>query len=186
MRQIARKIANELSPRGKKVSFLFIDSSRIAAARWGEAEQKLRFVFKMETNRNQKIIILIDDIDCLMMKRGLQIAQEWHYSINSIIFHELDLLDPSQKIILATTNQKDLIDDALRSRLYYYQVPEYSIEDLLWITERSIMKFPAEIRKRLMDVMKNYFDNESKNNKALNMRDVQHALIQNYIKFLVE
>jgi SpoVK/Ycf46/Vps4 family AAA+-type ATPase len=113
------------------VSLYFVDTASIAAPRWGDAETALRDVFN--TDDSQKRVVLFDDIDCLMMKRGLDVAREWHYSINAAMFHRLDDINPRQLMVTATTNRPDLIDDALRSRLYSLKISVPTQDELLKI-----------------------------------------------------
>ena len=83
-----------------------------------------------EMGRDSKVIILFDDIESLMMARGANIAKEWHYSINSVLFHEMDKLDPTHTLVAATTNRFDLVDEALATRLFCIDVPPTNEEGL--------------------------------------------------------
>ena len=49
---------------------------------------------------------------------------------HSILFHELDALDPYQTIVCATTNRPDLVDEAIKTRLYTIEAPEIPIKHL--------------------------------------------------------
>jgi SpoVK/Ycf46/Vps4 family AAA+-type ATPase len=117
------------------VHWMFIDGASIAAPKWGDAEKALRKVFQTaeqlsKEQKNPKLIIHFDDVECLMMARGAELAKEWHYSINSILFHEIDRLDPFSSIVCATTNRPDLVDAALRDRLLIIEVPPPPVEQL--------------------------------------------------------
>src|SRR5690606_36320603 len=108
--EIIRQIARKLDKRLNNVFFLFIDGASIASPKWGDAEKKLRDVFHYvsrveKQGKNPKLIILFDDIESLMISRGADLAKEWHYSINSILFHEVDRINPTNTIICATTNR---------------------------------------------------------------------------------
>ena len=136
--EIVKQVARKLDRRLGNVRWLFIDGASIATPRWGDAEKALRRVFKTADQlskeyRNPKLIIHFDDVECLMMARGVELAKEWHYSINSILFHEIDRLDPFSMIICATTNRPDLVDDALRDRLFVIEVPPPPIEQLRFL-----------------------------------------------------
>lgn len=127
------KLARKTPPIAVEVRF--IDSSVVAAPHWGEAEKRLSDAFNIRVDGNERAILIIDDIDGLLITRGSEIAKEWHYSINSVIFHRLDMVDPTRAMVIATTNRPDLIDEALRSRLYGIRVEEPRPDELLGIVE---------------------------------------------------
>jgi AAA+ superfamily predicted ATPase len=58
------------------------------------------------------------------------LAKEWHYSINSILFHELDALNPYDTIVCATTNRPDLVDEAIKTRLYSIKIQSTPLDNL--------------------------------------------------------
>jgi SpoVK/Ycf46/Vps4 family AAA+-type ATPase len=141
--EIVKQVARKLDRRLGNVHWLFIDGASIAAPKWGDAEKALRRVFNIaeqlsKEHRNPKLIIHFDDVECLMMARGVELAKEWHYSINSILFHEIDRLDPFSMVICATTNRPDLVDDALRDRLFVIEVPPPPIEQLRFVIKEIL------------------------------------------------
>lgn len=195
-KQVARLVAIKLSEVGlRDVSFLFVNSANIAAAKWGEAERKLKTIFNPSKNPSAKLIILFDDIDCLMIKRGANVAVEWHYSINSILFHELDKINPSKIIVIATTNRTDLIDDALRSRLYFYEIESLSLDDLQFITKEIIKKLNIEgndknklmqrVNESIIRLDKDVQLGKIPNKISPNIRDIQHFITKIYIEEMV-
>lgn len=126
--EIVKQVARKLDARFPSVKYSLIDGASIAAPKWGEGERNLRYAFhSIDEIRNQqpdaKMVVLFDDIESLMITRGADTAKEWHYAINSILFHELDALDPTRILVCATTNRPDLVDEAIRTRLYPIQVP---------------------------------------------------------------
>ncbi|MFQ6061278.1 MAG: AAA family ATPase, partial [Thermoplasmata archaeon] len=135
--EIVKQAARRLDTVLGAVYLKMVDGASIAAPRWGDAERRLRQVFEKadDTNRDSKIIILFDDIECLMITRGVELAKEWHYSINSILFHELDSLDPYHTIVCATSNRIDLVDQALKTRLHPITAPSLTLEQLKGIVE---------------------------------------------------
>jgi SpoVK/Ycf46/Vps4 family AAA+-type ATPase len=133
--EIIKQVAKKLDRRIGNVFWLFVDGASIAAPRWGDAEKSLKEIFQHAGQlkikyKNPKVIIHFDDIECLMITRGVEIAKEWHYSINAILFHEIDRLDPTCEIICATTNRPDLVDVALKDRLYRIEVPPLPLDQL--------------------------------------------------------
>jgi len=184
VKQVARIVGNEIK---RDVYFILIDSADIAAAKWGEAERKIKYYFNAPLKPEERLIILIDDIDCLMIKRGANVAVEWHYSINSILFHELDKIDPTNMILIATSNRTDLIDDALRSRLYFYNVKDLTLDDLNDVLEDVIKnlsideKYEEKLKKRVYEYLL-----DEKSSKSPNIRDIQHYLTKVYIREMLK
>ena len=155
--QVAKKIIEEGFP---DTQIIFIDGGEIASPKWGEAEEKLNSVFEVGS---WKKMIIIDDIESLMMSRGAAIAKEWHYSINSVLFHRLDMLDPKKCIVLATTNRIDLVDDALKSRLYPLEIPKVPKEDLIIFLKnicKEIEKINEELANRIFNKIKQKIEKE--------------------------
>jgi SpoVK/Ycf46/Vps4 family AAA+-type ATPase len=143
--EIVKQATRKLDRRMGNVHWMFVDGATIASPKWGDAEKALRKVFLMSEllrreQKDPKLIIHFDDIESLMMARGTELAKEWHYSINSILFHEIDRIDPFTNIICATTNRLDLVDTALRDRLFVINVPPPPVADL------------AKVIKEILDV----------------------------------
>lgn len=192
-KQTARLVAEELSDKGKKLKYIFVDSANIAAARWGEAEDTIKDLFRIPIDKDLRHILIMDDIDCLMIKRGASVAVEWHYSINSVLFHELDRIDPSNVIVIATSNRTDLIDDALRSRLYYYEIKPISIGDLKLIAWEIIKNLHIENKRDLKDRVYeslNQLEKDISEKKierdVPNIRDIQHFITKIYIQEMLK
>lgn len=177
--EIAKQAAKLLCDNLKglyEVRLLFVDSADIATPKWGEAEERLRKIFKFcEGNKNAKFLILFDDIDCLMMRRGGSISKEWHYSINSILFHELDKLNPSNAIVIATTNRPDLIDEALRSRLYSIPVEPPPFEELIEIARELLES--SGLSNNQMKMLLKRIEPKLKELKNPTIRDVHHMIV---------
>lgn len=147
IKQVARDIGTNLSGHGFKTYFLLVDGADIAAPKWGDAEKNLKSVFKKafelqkkaSKDTKVKVILLFDDIESLVLRRGVDLAKEWHYSINSILFHELDDINPSETIMFATSNKPELVDDAVLTRLYPITFQPLS-SDQLMLKVDSILK----------------------------------------------
>lgn len=192
-KQAARSVAEKLKEKGKKLRYLLVDSADIAAARWGDAENAIKNIFKGFNNEEVKHILILDDIDCLMIKRGATVAVEWHYSINSVLFHELDRINPSNVIVIATSNRTDLIDDALRSRLYTYEIQSIPLDDLKRIAWEMIKGLDISGKKNLeirVNELLNQLAKDIKEKKIqrdpLNIRDVQHLITRIYVQEMVK
>jgi len=161
------------------VTLRFIDSSIIAAPHWGEAEGNLAKVFSFGMEENGRYILLVDDIECLMLTRGSEIAKEWHYSINSVIFHRLDMLDPTRVIVIATTNRSDLIDEALRSRLYSLTVPlprKDELHEIAYYMAKNLGL--GEYAKEVANAVIRKLDTL----ESPTLRDIQHSIIEECVE----
>lgn len=182
--EIVKQIARKLDRRYRDVYLLFVDGSSIASKGWGEAEQKLKGIFsKAEEEKNKKIIILLDDIESLFMARGASLSKEWHFSINSVLFHQLDNIDPSRTIVFATTNRLDLVDEAIKSRLYSVSFPNPSIDQLMVFYEYKMKDFLKEwqyktIKERVENDLKIFMEKNGK----ISIRDIEKAIISNCIE----
>ncbi len=50
-------------------------------------------------------------------------AESWHIAQNNVFFHELDGIDTSKMVVILTTNRYDLLDKAIKDRLYSVEFP---------------------------------------------------------------
>lgn len=180
-KQAVRRLAFELG----EVYLRFVDSAKIARPEWGKAEELLASQFVEEPGKH--VVLLLDDIDCLLIKRGSEVAKEWHYSINALLFHNLDnITNPANILVIATTNRPRLIDYALRSRLYSITVPPPSIEELEQVTRNLLEEnWPFSMRDSGKDLMEEIIKTvigELKKKKHPSFRDVQHLIVTQCIE----
>jgi len=139
---VARRVAYELAqrfrdpagPEGESAVVLaLIDGAEIARARYGESEERIREVFKRAergfTAPGQRSIILFDDVESVLMRRGSDQAKEWHFSQDSVFFHSVDELDTSRTAVFLTSNRPDLVDEAILDRFlnYSFGVPDLEL-----------------------------------------------------------
>jgi len=132
------------------VVLVVIDGSDIARGRYGDSEERLAELFEYardgeahghshgyahghrhEGDAMRRTVLLFDDVESLFMARSAGMAKEWHFSQNSVFFHNLDELDTSHTAIVLTTNRFDLLDEALVDRLLAYEFPTPSTDVLL-------------------------------------------------------
>jgi hypothetical protein len=186
VKQVTRRLANELEGQAN-IRFIPVDSAVIASPRWGESEAVFQDIFSHVKTlshevKNPKHIILFDDIESLMLARGMQAAREWHYSLNSVFFHLVDNQNPSETLIFATTNRVDLMDVAIRTRLYSVEVPNAPIEVLLQSAGSLLdsMLGPNQTggKKRVLEDVANRL----KNIQHPNIRDTRQFTIMSCIE----
>ncbi|MHB2036117.1 MAG: ATP-binding protein [Nitrososphaerales archaeon] len=138
VRQVARRVA--LNLKGKAdVRLIPVDSSIVASPKWGESEQVFQSLFSYVKNihhtaNNPKVILLFDDIESLLLARGMSAAREWHYSLNAVFFHLVDSMNPFESMVFATTNRIDLMDAAVTTRLYSVELSNVPLKELLRYT----------------------------------------------------
>ena len=178
--EIVKQVSKKVAEAYPNVKILFVDGADIASPKWGEAEKKLQSVFEMSDY--EKRIIIFDDIESLMMSRGADIAKEWHYSINSVLFHALDFLDPSKCVVLSTTNRIDLVDEALKSRFYLIEIPEVPKEELYKLLDRTLtrIEIPEDVKREIASKIREKIDSM----KVKDLRGVMYeiaVLVFNYI-----
>jgi transitional endoplasmic reticulum ATPase len=104
---LAKAVANETH-----AHFISINGPEIVGKFAGEAEEKLRRIFK-NAQKNAPAIIFVDEIDAIASKR------DDLYGIEGRIVAQLltlmdGLKDRGQVIVIAATNRPDAIDSALR------------------------------------------------------------------------
>lgn len=175
VKQSARNINDKLGVAGP-VKFLLIDGASIAAPKWGDAEKKLRKVFsEIENPGKAKLILLFDDIESLMLTRGTDLAKEWHYSINSILFHELDKINPSNCMIFATTNRPDLVDEAIMTRLYHIEAPSLPLDQLLKVVDQILDSSYVEEFKK--DKIRQVIKDRLAKMESPTIRDARHITV---------
>jgi len=183
--EVIKQVAHQLDRRMGNVFYVFVDGASIASPKWGDAEKTLRRVFnKVEELQNgkekSKLVILFDDIESLVIARGESLAKEWHYSINSVLFHEIDALDSSKIMVCATTNKPELVDDALRSRLYSIKVPNASLDDLSKIVGEILDA--SRINDTNKKEVRGIVINELKKIEKPTIRDAQQLTVINCIE----
>jgi SpoVK/Ycf46/Vps4 family AAA+-type ATPase len=143
---MARVLAKEL-----QLSLFFVDGSVIARELYGQSERQIVKVF---TNaRKKRSLILIDDAESVFPDRDWMKGESWHVAQNNILFHQIDELDTSQTSLIMTTNKFQLLDSALRDRLYAIEFPPIDQETALEVAkmkcaEKEIDSAGAEARIR--------------------------------------
>ena len=116
-----------------------------------------------------------------MLARSSEIAKEWHFSINAVLFHQLDLVDPSKTFVFATTNRPDLVDEALRDRLYSIPFSLPSRESLIEIA-RYQLRAMGDIREQHQAEILKAIEDELDRRKSLTIRDVERLVVMECVE----
>jgi len=181
VKQLAYKVAKKLKPANIRVELIFVNSSDISSGQVGGAEQKLAGIFNQE-DQETKYIIFFDDIDCIFLNRNSKKSQNglmegWLYRINSTLFHELDMIDPRRIIFVATSNIIKMVDNALETRLYRFDVPKFTRAQLLTIMKKRIPR-ALEGKEELITLVKQ----ELESTEHPNIRYLESLITRFFIK----
>lgn len=174
---VANKIAKELG-----ACLIFVDGASIAKAKYGDSEQAIKKIFaKPRQSTNNKFILLFDDVESLFMSReAMGLVREWHFSQNSVFFHEVDELDTSKAAIILTTNRFDLVDDAIKDRFYNIEFPNPSLDTMIKIMRK---KATRQIDKDKVNSMEEYMKSHSEDFRSI--RDVLRFVTKEYVDSIV-
>ncbi|MSP97092.1 MAG: AAA family ATPase [Betaproteobacteria bacterium] len=179
-----------------EVVLVIVDGSDIARGRYGESEERLAELFEFardgETHGHghgaghghshdddamRRTVLLFDDVESLFMSRSAGGAKEWHFSQNSVFFHNLDELDTSHTTVVLTTNRYDLLDDAVIDRLVPYQFAPPTLDALVEVA-REKARAQHLGAKELALVLKAIQEESG----AQSVRDVERLVTRAYIK----
>jgi SpoVK/Ycf46/Vps4 family AAA+-type ATPase len=155
---LARRLAYELCQRfdngGKpgvtqdEVVMILVDGADLARGLYGDTEEQLRQIFALartppgrghhvhdgtphthDDSPARRTVLLFDDVESLFMHRASANAKEWHFSQNSVFFHQIDALDTGHIAVVLTTNRIDLLDEAIIDRFipYAFDLPPVDV-----------------------------------------------------------
>ncbi len=122
---MAKALARDLS-----VDLFFVDGADIARGLYGQSEERISDLFRTAEKR-AKSVILIDDAESVFPTRDWQKGQSWHVAQNNVFFHRLDNVNTAKMIVILTTNRFDLIDKAIKDRLYTIEIPQPDTKTLV-------------------------------------------------------
>ncbi len=168
---MVKALARELG-----VPLLFVDGSDIARPRYGESEQLISELFSSHAGGQR--IILIDDAESVFPRRDWVKGEAWHIAQNNVLFHELDQLDTANVSVILTTNQFELMDKALISRLLELPFPLPARETMVQVAkdrcdELMVPWQPVASVLELSDQHKN-------------IRDVEKLVLEYYVEQAIE
>ncbi len=181
--EIAKQVARQTKQSYPETKILFVDGSDIAAPRWGDAEKRIKAIFEVPKQTEERRIIIFDDIESLLLSRSADIAKEWHFSINSVLFHSLDFLDTTKCVVLATTNRIDLVDEALKNRLRLVKVDNVPADALIDLTKNTILTIDGlnqEVKMNLINKVKIKIET----GKITTIREAMSEITENLFSYL--
>ncbi len=131
---IGKTLAKELN-----CQLIFIDGADIARSLYGQSERQISILFQ-KAKEYRYSIVLIDDCESIFPKRDWIKGESWHLAQNNVFFHQIDDLDSSKISVILTTNRFDLIDKAIKDRLYNIKFPKPNQKTLISIAKRKCLK----------------------------------------------
>jgi SpoVK/Ycf46/Vps4 family AAA+-type ATPase len=155
------------------IPLLFVDGATIARHLYGQSEQQVQAVF--EEAKRKKAIILIDDAESVFPDRDWIKGESWHVAQNNILFHCLDNLDTSKTIVIMTTNKYNLLDKALKDRLYPMEFPQLDFKTMLEIAKEKCLEKGLDFK----DVEKEIKSNPE---KYKSVRAIEKMINERYIE----
>lgn len=166
---MAKVLAKELS-----IALFFVDGSVIARELYGQSERQVVKVFSLAQKKSS--LILIDDAESIFPDRNWMKGESWHIAQNNILFHQIDNMDTSKTCLVMTTNKYQLLDSALKDRLYSIAFPELDLETAL-----EIAKMKCEEKGVDVDSVLEKVRSEGGNNFRSG-RAIEKLIIEEYIE----
>jgi SpoVK/Ycf46/Vps4 family AAA+-type ATPase len=151
---------------------IFIDGADIARPLYGQSEMQVSNVFG-ESKKHRYSVIVIDDCESVFPTRDWAKAESWHIAQNNVFFHELDNVDTSKTLVILTTNRYDLLDKAVKDRLYSIEFPLPSKEALQEIAEFKCAQLRMKPDSALMQV---------ENSSFKTVRELETFIMERYIE----
>ena len=159
------------------VPILFVDGSTIARSLYGQSEEQVMDIFKEASSK--KSIILIDDAESVFPDREWTKGQSWHVAQNNILLHVLDNINTSKTIVIMTTNKYNLLDVALKDRLYPIEFDYLDEKTLL-----EIAKEKASDKGIDFEIIKKEITSNLENYKSV--RAIEKLIEETYIEGLIK
>lgn len=182
---LAQRLAYELGLRPRQagepghVTAMLVDGGEIARARYGESEERIRDIFAYARSAPGRTVLVLDDVESILMARGSAHAKEWHFSQDSVFFHEVDRLDPKRAVLVLTTNRPDLVDDAIRDRFLEYRLDHPSARTLADVATRLALRHgftPARLDHLLTDLRRAH-----ETGTIRSLRQAERFVLQHYV-----
>jgi SpoVK/Ycf46/Vps4 family AAA+-type ATPase len=137
---MARVLARDL-----RLSLFFVDGSVIARELYGQSERQIVKLFAAAGKKRS--LILIDDAESVFPDRDWMKGESWHVAQNNILFHQIDELDTAETALIMTTNKFQLLDSALKDRLYAIEFPPMDEATALAVTRMKCTEKGIEAAK---------------------------------------
>lgn len=151
---------------------IFVDGADIARPLYGQSEMQIGNVFN-EAKNHRYAVIVIDDCESVFPTRDWTKAESWHIAQNNVFFHELDNVDTSKTLVILTTNRYDLLDKAVKDRLYSIEFP---------LPSREALKEIAEYKCAQLKIKPDAVFTEIEKGSFKTVRELETFIMEYYIK----
>jgi SpoVK/Ycf46/Vps4 family AAA+-type ATPase len=151
---------------------IFIDGADIARPLYGQSEMQIANVFE-EAKNHRYAVIVIDDCESVFPTRDWAKAESWHIAQNNVFFHELDNVDTSKTLVILTTNRYDLLDKAVKDRLYSIEFP---------LPSREALREIAEYKCAQLRMKPDYVFKEIEKGSFKTVRELETFIMEHYIE----
>ena len=180
VKQACSQLKSSLANEGLELRLLHVNSSDVNRAALGSNETRLKQIFSDAQptsigTTNIKTVILFDDIETLLVKRTDSHTTEWSRSMNGVFFHELDKMNSCKTLVVATTNVKEMVDDAVHSRLSLREVPPPSFDEMVRVAKATL---PLKKQDELLDMVVEKLNSEVNNGSTPSFRMARKASIE--------
>ncbi len=179
---LAKAVANEA-----QVHFISISAPEVMGKFVGEAEERLRNIFK-DAQENSPAIIFIDEIDAIAPKRDEAVGEVERRVVAQLLSLMDGLISTRQIVVMASTNRVNTIDEALRRAGRFDREIEFGAPgkqerlEILTIHTRDMPLSPDVNLKEIADVTHGFVGSDF---QALTKETVMRAL-RRYLPVLQE
>ncbi len=120
-------------------SLIIVNLGELLSKYYGESERRLTNIFKL-ARKYSPCVIIIDEIDAIGKARTRYVSDDITPRLLNLLLSEMDGLnvDDSKVLVIATTNQPDLLDPALLrpgrfDKIYYIPPPDLEARKMMFM-----------------------------------------------------
>ena len=173
--------------RENEVVLIIVDAADISRGRYGDSEEQLKRLFEYarngdvhghqhEEDSERRTVLLFDDVESLFLKRSSGSAKEWHFSQNSVFFHNIDELDTARTVVVLTTNLIYLLDEAIIDRFLRYEFGAPQPEVL-----EEVAREKARLQHLSDGDLKPVLEELRKAGQVKSIREVERLIMRAYV-----
>ena len=187
VKQACSQLFSSLSNEGFELRLLHVNSANINRKGLGDNEQRLEEVFRDAQptaigSNSIRTVILFDDIETLLVKRTDEHTTEWSRSMNGVFFHQLDSMKTSKTLVIATTNQPEMVDDAVHSRLSFREVPPPTFDEMMTVANAAL---PPAKSDELLPIVESVLQNALDEGDSASFRMARKSAIEVLMKNVI-
>jgi len=166
--------------------YLILNLADFARSKFGETENIIRDVFEKAMDCAKSLgtfyIIIMDDVDGMFPTRSYGKMDAWYLGHLNVLFTELDKIETDKVGVIMTTNRKDLLDDAVLSRLYPIEINSIDLETARELIQARCkeLKLTSTDEESIYMRLKNKL--ETKIIENFSFRDVEKEIILYYVE----